>query len=64
MNEKVGLEGMPKNKCDKDAQRLLREVYHLMTCSNGHYSHPRMHEAVWNEINGLAERLFNGEIKC
>lgn len=52
-----------KNPIDRRVQNHLLEAYRIITCSNGRYSSPRLHDAVWKEFNDLAIKLFNGLIK-
>lgn len=52
-----------KNSIERDIQNYLRKAYQTAICSNGPYSNPDYHEAVWKEFNSLADKIFNKKIK-
>lgn len=55
-------EYMP-DKFDRMAQEHLIEAYQIITCSNGRYSDCDYHNAVWEEFDKFARKLFNNKIK-
>jgi hypothetical protein len=52
----------PDRVC-RDIQKLLYEAYQKATCCNGPYPNPNVRQAVWDEFNKLAKKLFNNKIK-
>lgn len=52
-----------ENQTMKHIQKLLYEAYQITVCSNGPYPDPDVRQAVWDEYNKLAKKLFNNKIK-
>lgn len=52
-----------ENPTCKRIQRLLYEAFQITVCCNGPYPNPNVRQAVWDEYNKLAKKLFNNKIK-
>ena len=59
----LGLNSYIPNETCRKIQKLLFEAYQITTCCNGPYPSPEIREAVWQEYNKLAKKLFNNKIK-